>query len=106
MSKKSNASATSMASRISLMLKTGKCYKGYRQAYMSLIRSECKYLILTPNYPTLKKSLLEYYAMQRGVPIYMVDSNNKELAISIGINHRTGVIAVLDEGEADFVSCR
>ncbi|KAI5172776.1 large subunit ribosomal protein L30e [Nematocida sp. LUAm3] len=104
MSKKVRVDTTSVASQLPLVVKTGKYHVGFRQTLTSLINQTCKYLVLTKNYPTLKKMQLEYYALLAGkVPVYMFDGTNRDLANLCGAEFRMGVISILDGGEADLI---
>lgn len=104
MSKKAKANASTVASQLPLVIKTGKYYVGFRQTLTSLINQSCKYIILTKNYPTIKKKQLEYYALLAGkVPVYMFDGTNRDLATLCGSSFRMGVISILDDGEADLI---
>jgi len=104
MSKKSKGDSTSVASKLPLVIKTGKYYVGFRQTITSLINNSCKYLIITKNYPAIKRMQLEYYASLAGkVPIYMFEGTNRDLATTCGTEFRMGVISILDDGEADLI---
>lgn len=104
MSKKTKTANTSIASKLPLIIKTGKYYVGYRQTLMSLIDQSSKYVILTKNYPSIKRMLIEYYALLSGkVPVYMFEGSNRDLANLCGAEFRMGVISILDDGEADLI---
>ncbi|OAG29501.1 large subunit ribosomal protein L3e [Nematocida displodere] len=103
MSKKTKTSTT-VATQLPLVIKTGKYYVGFRQTITTLINQTCKYIILTKNYPTIKRMQLEYYAILAGkVPVYMFDGSNRDLANLCGAEFRMGVISILDDGEADLI---
>lgn len=71
---------------------------------MSLIDQSSKYVILTKNYPSIKRMLIEYYALLSGkVPVYMFEGSNRDLANLCGAEFRMGVISILDDGEADLI---
>lgn len=104
MSKKTKTTNTSIASKLPLIIKTGKYYVGYRQTLMSLIDQSSKYVILTKNYPSIKRMLIEYYALLSGkVPVYMFEGSNRDLANLCGAEFRMGVISILDDGESDLI---
>ncbi|KAI5192742.1 large subunit ribosomal protein L30e [Nematocida minor] len=104
MSRKIKTNVMSVASQLPLVIKTGKYYVGFRQTMTSLINESCKYIILTKNYPEVKKMQLEYYAKLGGnVPVYMFDGSNRDLANLCGAHFRMGVISILDDGEAELI---
>ncbi|KAI5184276.1 large subunit ribosomal protein L30e [Nematocida homosporus] len=106
MSKKVKTNTNTVAAQLPLVIKTGKYYVGFRQTISSLISESCKYIVLTKNYPILKKMQLEYYASLAGkVPVYMFDGSNRDLANLCGAEFRMGVISILDGGEADLLQC-
>ncbi|KAH9387259.1 large subunit ribosomal protein L30e [Nematocida major] len=104
MSRKVKTNVLSIASQLPLVIKTGKYYVGFRQTMSTLINETCKCIILTKNYPEVKKMQIEYYAKLGGnVPVYMFDGTNRDLANLCGSHFRMGVISILDGGEADLI---
>ncbi|EIJ89589.1 large subunit ribosomal protein L30e [Nematocida parisii] len=104
MSRKAKTNVLSVASQLPLVIKTGKYHVGFRQTMSSLINETSKYIILTKNYPEVKKMQVEYYAKLGGnVPVYMFDGSNRDLANLCGAHFRMGVISILDDGEADLI---
>lgn len=105
MSSKSRKASESggIATQLPLIVKTGKYLTGYRQVLRSIQHNTCKYLIITKNYPPLKKMELEYNAVLGGkVPVCIVDGTNTDLANICSAIFRMGVISIIDEGEADL----
>lgn len=104
MSKKVKTNVSTIASQLPLVIKTGKYYVGFRKTLSTLVDQTCKYIILTSNYPSIKKMQLEYYALLAGkVPVYMFEGTNRDLATLCGAEFRMGVISILDDGEADLI---
>lgn len=104
MSRKTKKATKNISSQLPLAIKTGRYHIGFKQALSSLIHQTSKYLIITKNYPALKRMQLEYYAVLGGkVPVYMFDGTNKDLANVCGSEFRMGVISIIDEGEADLI---
>ncbi|KAI5180445.1 large subunit ribosomal protein L30e [Nematocida sp. AWRm80] len=107
MSKKVKNNVSTVTSQLPLMIKTGKYYVGFRQTILSLINESCKYIILSKNYPVVKRMQIEYYATLAGkVPVYIFDGTNRDLANVCGAEFRMGVISILDDGEAEIISMK
>jgi large subunit ribosomal protein L30e len=104
MSRKTKKTTKNISSQLPLAIRTGKYCVGFKTTLDSLVNQQCKYLIITKNYPTLKRMQLEYYAVLGGkVPIYMFDGTNKDLANICGSEFRMGVISIIDDGEAELI---
>lgn len=95
---------TGIADQLPLAIKTGTYTCGYKQAIRNLVTNNAKVIVLTKNYPTTKRRLIEYYAsLADNTPVLSYDGNNNELAKLIEKFHRVGVIAITNQGEADLI---
>ncbi|KAL6122619.1 ribosomal prt L30 [Nucleospora cyclopteri] len=94
---------TGVAFQLPLAIKTGKFVAGFKQAIDSIIQQKSKYIVIANNMPEEMRRKIEYYAvLGKTIPIEYYSGNNNELSTLIGINHRSSVISILDQGEADF----
>lgn len=63
MGKKSKKGGETIASRLMLVMKSGKYTFGYKSTLKSLRAGKTKLILIANNCPPLRKSELEYYAM-------------------------------------------
>ncbi|KAB2017183.1 hypothetical protein ERO13_D08G135500v2 [Gossypium hirsutum] len=61
--KKTKKTHGSINNRLALIMKSGKYTLGYKTVLKSLRSSKGKLIIIANNYPHLRKSEIEYYAM-------------------------------------------
>ncbi|KAM0677668.1 60S ribosomal protein L30 [Binucleata daphniae] len=101
---RSKKNVTGLADQLPLAIKSGKHSCGYKQAIKSLIKKEAKAIVLTKNYPAVKRRLIEYYAaLSNNTPILNYDGSNNDLAKMIDNYFRVGVITIIDQGEAEII---
>lgn len=101
---KSKKIVTGITDQLPLAIKTGKYHIGYRQTIKDLHLNRSKVVVLTRNYPTSKRKLIEYYAMRNNVAVLGYEGNNNELAKLVEKFYRCGVISIVDQGEADLIN--
>ncbi|KAL0265647.1 UNVERIFIED_CONTAM: hypothetical protein PYX00_011361 [Menopon gallinae] len=103
MSKKRNVTE-GLSFKLPLAMKTGVYKIGYKSALKLLQASKTRYIVVASNFPSVKRKLLEYYAvLSQNVPITIFKGSNNELAKVCGHNYRIGVISILDDGEAGLI---
>ncbi|EJW01972.1 hypothetical protein EDEG_00318 [Edhazardia aedis USNM 41457] len=102
---KSKKVVTGLADQLPLALKSGKYCCGYNQTIKTLLNKEAQVIVMTDNYPSSKRKLIEYYAFLAGnIPILDFEGSNNDLAKCVESFHRIGVISVIDQGEAELVN--
>lgn len=102
---KKKGTSDGLSFKLPLAMKTGKYQTGYKSALRLLKTSQTKFIVISANFPSVKRKLLEYYAVLcANVPITVYKGTNNELAKMCDISHRLGVISILDAGEADLTS--
>lgn len=95
---------TGISDQLPLAMKTGTYVCGFRQTINSLVSGNCEAIVLTRNYPSSKRKLIEYYAMFfKSIPVLSYDGTNNDLAKLVDKYHRVGVVAIMDQGEADLI---
>lgn len=93
-----------IATALPLAIKTGKYIIGFNKVVKSVIMKQVKCLVISSNFPSNKRKLLEYYSvLAGGIPIVFHEANNNELGNIIEKGHRIGCISILDQGEADLI---
>lgn len=104
---KKKGSTEGLSFKLPLAMKTGAYGIGFKKALRLIQRKQTKCLVLSSNYPQLKKSLLEYYAvLADNVPIHVFNGSNNELAKVCDHQYRIGIVSVLDDGEADMLDIK
>ncbi|KAM0674396.1 60S ribosomal protein L30 [Gurleya vavrai] len=104
---KSKKIVTGLADQLPLAIKSGKHICGYKQTIKSLLRKEAKAVVLTKNYPSIKRRLIHYYAkLAENTPVLEYDGSNNDLAKMIDNFFRVGVITITDQGEADLFTIK
>mmetsp|Transcript_43084 Transcript_43084/g.105856 ORF Transcript_43084/g.105856 Transcript_43084/m.105856 type:complete len:111 (+) Transcript_43084:92-424(+) len=93
----------SVASRLGLVMKSGKASLGYKQTIKALRKGKAKLVIVSNNTPPLRRSEIEYYAMLSKTDVHHYAGNNIDLGTACGKYFRVGMLAVTDTGSSDIV---
>ncbi|CEJ60149.1 60S ribosomal protein [Penicillium cataractarum] len=101
---KTKKSGDTLASRLALVMKSGKVTMGSKSTMKTLRSGKAKLVLIAGNCPPLRKSELEYYAMLAKVPVHHFNGNNIELGTACGKLFRCSTMAVLDAGDSDILS--
>ncbi|KAJ5177025.1 60S ribosomal protein [Penicillium canariense] len=101
---KTKKSGDTLASRLALVMKSGKVTMGSKSSMKTLRSGKAKLILIAGNCPPLRKSELEYYAMLAKVPVHHFNGNNIELGTACGKLFRCSTMAVLDAGDSDILS--
>ncbi|KAL2807636.1 50S ribosomal protein L30e-like protein [Aspergillus granulosus] len=104
MAPKSKKAGDTIASRLALVMKSGKVTLGYKTTIKTLRSGKAKLVIIAANTPPLRKSELEYYAMLAKTPVHHFSGNNIELGTACGRLYRCSTMTVLDAGDSDILS--
>ncbi|CAL1714962.1 unnamed protein product [Somion occarium] len=90
--KKSKAakSTESIASRLALVVKSGKYSLGYKSALKQMRNGKAKLVLIAGNCPPLRKSELEYYAMLSKTSVHHFAGTNVALGTAAGKLFRVG----------------
>ncbi|OKP09226.1 60S ribosomal protein L30-1 [Penicillium subrubescens] len=76
---KTKKSGDTLASRLALVMKSGKVTMGSKSTMKTLRSGKAKLVLIAGNCPPLRKSELEYYAMLAKVPVHHFNGNNSTL---------------------------
>ncbi|KIM56506.1 hypothetical protein SCLCIDRAFT_132554 [Scleroderma citrinum Foug A] len=103
---KTKASKTneSLASRLALVVKSGKYTLGHKSALKQMRSGKAKLVLIAGNCPPLRKSELEYYAMLSKTSVHHFNGTNVALGTAAGKLFRVGVMTITDEGDSDLLS--
>ncbi|KAL2843209.1 50S ribosomal protein L30e-like protein [Aspergillus insuetus] len=104
MAPKSKKAGDTIASRLALVMKSGKVTLGYKTTIKTLRSGKAKLVIIAANTPPLRKSELEYYAMLAKTPVHHYSGNNIELGTACGRLYRCSTMTVLDAGDSDILT--
>ncbi|EAW06417.1 60S ribosomal protein eL30 [Aspergillus clavatus NRRL 1] len=104
MAPKSKKTGDTLASRLALVMKSGKVTLGYKSTIKTLRSGKAKLVLIAANAPPLRKSELEYYAMLAKTPVHHFSGNNIELGTACGKLFRCSTMAILDAGDSDILS--
>lgn len=103
MSKRANKQA-GLSAQLPLALRTGKYVIGYNKVIDSVVHMRSRCIIVASNCPKTMRARLEYYCvLANHTPIKFYEGNNNDLMILSGTKHRTSVISILDQGEAEII---
>ncbi|RMJ24052.1 60S ribosomal protein L30 [Aspergillus sp. HF37] len=101
---KTKKSGDSIASRLALVMKSGKVTMGTKSTTKTIRSGKAKLVLIAANCPPLRKSELEYMAMLAKCPVHHFGGNNIELGTACGKLYRCSVMSVLDAGDSDIMS--
>ncbi|KAJ3550341.1 hypothetical protein NMY22_g544 [Coprinellus aureogranulatus] len=101
---KATKNTESIASRLALVVKSGKYSLGYKSALKQMRSGKAKLVLIAGNCPPLRKSELEYYAMLSKTTVHHFAGTNVALGTAAGKLFRVGVMTVLDQGDSDLLS--
>ncbi|KAL4785471.1 50S ribosomal protein L30e-like protein [Aspergillus varians] len=104
MAPKSKKAGDTIASRLALVMKSGKVTLGYKTTIKTLRSGKAKLVIIAANTPPLRKSELEYYAMLAKTPVHHFSGNNIELGTACGRLYRCSTMTVLEAGDSDILT--
>ncbi|EJD48019.1 60S ribosomal protein L30 [Auricularia subglabra TFB-10046 SS5] len=104
--KKSKAakSTESIASRLALVVKSGKYSLGYKTALKQMRNGKAKLVLIAGNCPPLRKSELEYYAMLSKTSVHHFQGSNVALGTAAGKLFHVGVMTITDPGDSDLLT--
>ncbi|EZG65888.1 60S ribosomal protein L30 [Gregarina niphandrodes] len=104
MAKKSKkTTGDSMAQKLQLVMRSGKCVLGYKQTLRSLRSRKAKLVIVANNCSALRRAELEYYSVIARCGVHGYAGNNIELGTACGKMFRVGTLAVTDPGDSDII---
>ncbi|KAG9312935.1 actin-domain-containing protein [Chiua virens] len=101
---KSAKSTESIASRLALVVKSGKYTLGYKSALKQMRSGKAKLVLIAGNCPPLRKSEIEYYAMLSKTTVHHFAGTNVALGTAAGKLFRVGVMTVTDQGDSDLLT--
>ncbi|KAF8269863.1 50S ribosomal protein L30e-like protein [Lactarius quietus] len=125
--KKSKAakSTESIASRLALVVKSGKYHLGYKSSLkqmrsgkeaekvpmLTFVFLSCpslivaaKLVLIAGNCPPLRKSEIEYYAMLSKTTVHHFAGTNVALGTAAGKLFHVGIMTITDPGDSDLLS--
>ncbi|KAJ8903482.1 hypothetical protein NDN08_004588 [Rhodosorus marinus] len=101
MAKKSKKGGDNIASRLSLVMKSGKYTFGYKTTLKMMRTGKAKLILVSNNCP--RKSELEYYALLSKVIFYRFNGTNIELGAACGKLYRASCLSIMDAGDSDII---
>ncbi|KAG8922752.1 60S ribosomal protein L30 [Tulasnella sp. 419] len=101
---KATKSTESIASRLALVVKSGKYDLGYKSALKQMRSGKAKLVLISGNCPPLRKSELEYYAMLSKTSVHHFSGTNVALGTAAGKLFRVGVMTIMDQGDSDLLT--
>jgi len=102
--KKAAKGAESIASRLALVVKSGKYSLGYKSALKQMRHGSAKLVLISANCPPLRKSELEYYAMLSKTHVHHFQGTNVALGTAAGKLFRVCVMTISDQGDSDLLN--
>ncbi|KAH8806881.1 50S ribosomal protein L30e-like protein [Flagelloscypha sp. PMI_526] len=104
--KKSKAakSTESIATKLALVVKSGKYSLGYKSALKQMRNGKAKLVLIAGNVPPLRKSEMEYYAMLSKTAVHHFAGTNVALGTAAGKLFRVGVMTISDQGDSDILN--
>ncbi|XP_021562713.1 60S ribosomal protein L30-like [Carlito syrichta] len=100
--KKMKNSLESITSGLQLIMKSGKYVLGNKQTLKMVRQVKVKLVILTNNYPALRKSETEFYAMLAKTGVHHYSGNNIELGTVCEKYYRVCTLTITDLGDSDI----
>jgi large subunit ribosomal protein L30e len=116
------AAQEGIASRLALVMKSGKYAIGYRTTLKTLRQgkvrafvqwrimvclahayTQSKLIIIAGNCPTLRKSEIEYYAMLAKTGVHHFHGSNIDLGTACGKHYRVSALSITDPGDSDII---
>ncbi|KAJ5182679.1 hypothetical protein N7492_000295 [Penicillium capsulatum] len=101
---KTKKSGDTFASRLALVMKSGKVTMGTKSTMKALRSGQAKLVLIAANCPPLAKSELEYYSMLAKTAVHHFHGNNIALGTACGKLYRCSAMAVLDLGDSDILT--
>ncbi|EGG18752.1 S60 ribosomal protein L30 [Cavenderia fasciculata] len=102
--KKQKKNQENIASKLALVMKSGKSQLGYKASLRTLRAGKAKLVLISNNCPALRRSEIEYYAMLSRTNVHLYNGNNIELGTSCGKKFRTSVLSITHEGDSDILA--
>ncbi|KLO05312.1 60S ribosomal protein L30 [Schizopora paradoxa] len=102
--KKADKGSESIASRLTLVVKSGKYSLGYKSALKQMRHGSAKLVLISANCPHLRRSELEYYAMLSKTHVHHFQGTNVQLGTAAGKLFRVCVMTISDQGDSDLLS--
>ncbi|GJJ11218.1 hypothetical protein Clacol_005450 [Clathrus columnatus] len=102
--KKAVKTTESIASRLALVVKSGKYSLGYKSALKLMRGGQAQLILIAGNCPPLRKSEIEYYAMLSKTSVHHYAGSNVALGTAAGKLFRVGVMTIVDQGTSDLLS--
>uniref|UniRef100_A0A671ESV2 Large ribosomal subunit protein eL30 n=2 Tax=Rhinolophus ferrumequinum TaxID=59479 RepID=A0A671ESV2_RHIFE len=84
-------------------MKGGKYLLGYKQTLKMIRQGKAKLVILSSNFPALRKSKIEDYTMLARTGVHHYSDNNIELDTACGNYYSVCTLAMTDPGDSDII---
>ena len=89
--------------QLAIVMKSGKTNVGFKNVLKAIREGRAKAIILSNNLPTVRKSLLEYYAVLSKSKTIAYSGNNIDLGTACGKLYRVSCLAIQEEGDSDIL---
>jgi large subunit ribosomal protein L30e len=92
-----------VASKLALVMKSGKVALGYKSTLKQLRNGKAKAILVASNCPPLRRSEIEYFAMLTKTTLHHYQGNNKALGVACGKFFTVSVMSVTESGDSDLL---
>merc|ERR1711898_3928 len=92
-----------MNQKLALVIRSGKYKIGYKNALKSVRQGQSKLILIASNFPAVRRTELEYFALLGGASVCHFDGNNVELGTAASRLHRVCVLSIQDPGDSDIL---
>ena len=93
-----------VASKLALVMKSGKVALGYKSTLKQLRSGKAKAILVASNCPPLRRSEIEYFAMLTKTTLHHYQCNNKALGVACGKFFTVSVMSVTESGDSDLLT--
>jgi len=93
-----------VASKLALVMKSGKVALGYKSTLKQLRNGKAKAILVASNCPPLRRSEIEYFAMLTKTTLHHFSGNNKNLGVACGKFFAVSVMSVTESGDSDLLT--
>ena len=93
-----------VASKLALVMKSGKVALGYKSTLKQLRNGKAKAILVASNCPPLRRSEIEYFAMLTKTTLHHYQGNNRALGVACGKFFTVSVMSVTESGDSDLLT--
>jgi large subunit ribosomal protein L30e len=94
----------SVASKLALVMKSGKVALGYKSTLKQIRNGKAKAILVASNCPPLRRSEIEYLSMLTKTTLHHYSGTNKALGVACGKFFSVSVMSVTESGDSDLLT--